>query len=107
MTLEITEVTSRLDGKPIESGSSTESTIVTIRGTASKANQAVHIYDNDGEAPIFSTTSNQDLRWVSYSPELDVGVHKFKAKLQWDEEVSNEWVITVLPPKDGKSSTRS
>ena len=97
MTLEITEVTSRLDNTPIGNGSSTESTIVTIRGTASKANQNIYLYDNDGKDPIFSTTSNQDLSWVSYSPELDLGVHKFKAKLQGGEVVSNEWVITVLP----------
>ena len=96
MTLEITEVTSRLDNTPIGNGSSTESTIVTIRGTASKANQAIHIYDNDGKDPIFSTTSNSDLTWVSWPNTLDVGMHKFKAKLQGDEEVSNEWVITVL-----------
>ncbi|MGF6490010.1 hypothetical protein [Pseudomonas frederiksbergensis] len=96
MTLTITKVTSRLDNTPIESGSSTESTIVAIRGIASKANQAIHIYDNDGKTPIFSTTSNKDLSWDSWLNPLDVGEHKFKAKLQGDEEVSNEWVITVL-----------
>lgn len=63
---------------------------------ASKEKQAIHIYDNDGKTPIFSTTSNKDLSWDSWLNPLDVGEHKFKAKLQGDEEVSNEWVITVL-----------
>ncbi|MBD9565585.1 hypothetical protein [Pseudomonas sp. PDM09] len=96
MALEITGVTSKLDGTPIGNGSSTKFTEVTIRGTASKADQAIYIYDNDGEAPIFRTTSNPDLTWVSWPDPLNVGEHKFKAKLQWDKEVSNEWVITVL-----------
>ncbi|MGF6458542.1 hypothetical protein ABIA55_004006 [Pseudomonas frederiksbergensis] len=94
MILAITEVTSRLDGKPIENGSSTESTIVTIKGTTSKANQLIRFYDNDVEAP--GTTSDQDSKWFIYSSTLGAGVHKFKVKPQWSDEVSNEWVITVL-----------
>jgi hypothetical protein len=94
MILAITEVISRLDGKPIESGSSTKSTIVTIKGTASEEHQAIIIYDGANE--IFKTTSDPDLKWVAYPPALDFGERKFKAKLQWDDEGSNEWVITVL-----------
>ena len=94
MTLEITGVTARFDGTSIENGSDTKFTEVTIRGTASEKGQIINIYDGANE--IFSTTSNQDLTWVGYPPTLDVGKHKFEAKLPWDEEVSNEWVITVL-----------
>ena len=95
MTLEITKVTSRLDSTSIENGSDTKFTEVTIRGTASKAGQAIYFYDNDVEFP--GTTSDQDLRWVIYPSTLNVGEHKFKVKPQWSDEVSNEWVITVLP----------
>jgi hypothetical protein len=96
MTLTITGVTARSNGTPIGNGSSTKFTEVTIRGTASEEHQAIIIYDGANE--IFKTTSGPDLKWVAYPPTLEARTHKFKAKLQWDEEVSNEWVITVLSP---------
>jgi hypothetical protein len=95
MTLTITGVTARSNGTPIGNGSSTKFTEVTIRGTALEEHQAIIIYD--GANVIFKTTSGPDLKWVAYPPALDIGEHKFKAKLQWNEGESNEWVITVLP----------